>query len=157
MRLRYETVTTPRSIAPLSVSAGRSIGSPHTISTEKAPSRPSIGCSRPLATVRGGSIATSVWRQPTISSNPTLGTFTLTTTGSTGRSASTAATTSAPTRAAVSQCWPAIISSQPWPSTPYWVTAWLIATPLVPPLRAVERGADRARSGRSPARRWRRG
>ena len=75
--------------------------SPHTISTEKAPSRPSIGCSRPLATVRGGSIATSVWRHPAISSNPTLGTLTLTTTGSAGRSASTAATTSAPTRAAV--------------------------------------------------------
>ena len=130
-------VTTPRSMAPLSVSAGSSTASPHTISTEKAPSRPSIGCRRPLATVRGGSIATSVWRHPAISSKSTLGTLTLTTTGSVGRSASTAVTTSAPTRAAVAQRWSAIISSQPWPSTPYSVTAWLTATPLVPPLRAV--------------------
>ena len=42
-----------------------------------------------------------------------------------------------PTVAAVSQCWSAIISSQPWPSTPNPATAWLTATPLMPPLRAV--------------------
>ena len=81
-RLRYDTATSPRSTAPLSVSGGSSTASPHTISTENAPSRPSIGCSRPDATVRGGSRATSVWRQPTISSNGTFGTLTLTTNGS---------------------------------------------------------------------------
>ena len=90
-----------------------------------------------MATVRGGSRPTVAWRHPAISSRGRLGTLTLTTTGSSSGAARTAATTSLATVAAVSQRWSAIISSQPWPSTPNPATAWLTATPLIPPLRAV--------------------
>ena len=39
------------------------------------------------------------------------------------------------TVAALSQHWPASISSQPCPSTPKPLTAWLTAMPVIPPMR----------------------
>ena len=82
-------------------------------------------------------VPTSAWRHAVISSRPTLGTLTLTTTAGSGRSAATTSVTRAATSAAVSQRWSWIISSQPWPSTPNPMTDWLTAMPLMPPLRAV--------------------
>ena len=108
----------PASTAPLSVSSGSSMGSPHSICTSKASSCPTFGVSAAEANVRGGSSATSVRRQPAISSSGRLGTLTLITTGSRGRAARIASATRAPTSAALSQRWSASISSQPWPSTP---------------------------------------
>ena len=72
----------PASTAPLSVSSGSTMGSPQSIRTSKASSCPTFGVSAAEANVRGGSSATSVRRQPAISSSGRLGTLTLITTGS---------------------------------------------------------------------------
>ena len=61
----------------------------------------------------------------------------LTTTGSLGRFVTSPSTNALATAAAVSHFCPINISSQPWPSMPNPVTAWLTATPDTPPLRAV--------------------
>ncbi len=60
-----------------------------------------------------------------------------TTTGSAGMSSTSVCATCLATAAALSQCCVAIDSSQPWPSTPKPVTAWLIAIPEMWPLRPV--------------------
>jgi hypothetical protein len=59
------------------------------------------------------------------SSSGRSGTLMLTTTGSTGMSSSNDCATVGATVAALSQCCVVIASSQPWPSTPKPVTAWL--------------------------------
>ena len=61
------------------------------------------------------------------------------------------ATTTLATAAAVSQCWSVSISSQPCPSTPPSATAWLMATPDVPPATGRQGRADRSRGVHGPA------
>ena len=95
------------------------------------------GTSRPLVSRRGGSEPISDSAQPSSSSSGLLGTFRLTTTGSSVGAATIPAKTSRATVAAVGQIIPSTIWPHVCPSTSLPSKPMLTASPLAPRLRPV--------------------
>ena len=139
-------------MAPLSVSAGSSTGSPHSIRTAKQPSRPSIGSSRAGRRRAAGACA-DLGLAPPVDlverdvrhvdvDDDRLGRQV----GEHGRPRPRRRR-----RPRSSQCWSAIISSQPWPSTPNPVDRLADGDAADAAVAGGQRGPDRARVVDRPA------